>query len=106
MVQLETVLVMEGSSFVHLLDEDRIPELSRIFSILCHIHIKGPRFIKELMGSHVKEVGKVCTAAYMMTSHLTVNGPNTADMAVCHQGNVQHAGSSKKWQDSLAQILY
>jgi hypothetical protein len=58
-VQLETVLVMEGSSFVQLLDEDRIPELTRIFRILCRIHIKGPRFIKELMSDHVKQVGKV-----------------------------------------------
>lgn len=49
---------MEGSSFVQLLDESRIGVLARIYAILCRIPLKGPRYIKDLMATHVKEVGK------------------------------------------------
>jgi len=50
---------MEGSSFVQLLDDSRIDVLARIYTILCRIPLKGPRYIKELMAAYVKEVGKV-----------------------------------------------
>ena len=58
-MQLETILNMEGSSFVQLLDESRIDVLTRIYAILSRIPLKGPRYIKDLMAAHVKDVGKV-----------------------------------------------
>ena len=57
-VQLSTVLAMERSGFVCLLDEDNIEVLARIYSIVYRIPQTGPKFIRGLMAEHIKAVGK------------------------------------------------
>jgi hypothetical protein len=57
-MQLDTVLKMESSGFVQLLDAGRTDDLRRIYAIVSRIPAMGPKFIRELMAAHVKEVGK------------------------------------------------
>ena len=58
-MQLDTVLKMEGSGFVCLLNDDRLEDLKRVYSIVGRIDVKGPHFIRDLMATHIKDVGKV-----------------------------------------------
>lgn len=66
MLQLSTVLSMDGSGFVEQLNNDRMPVLRRIYSICLRVQPAGPQTIRELLHAHVKAVGQVSSHVLTM----------------------------------------
>eukprot|EP01127_Copromyxa_protea_P005350 TRINITY_DN15293_c0_g1_i1.p1 TRINITY_DN15293_c0_g1~~TRINITY_DN15293_c0_g1_i1.p1 ORF type:complete len:736 (-),score=141.66 TRINITY_DN15293_c0_g1_i1:66-2273(-) len=54
---METLVEMQGSGLISMLEDNKIEDLARMFNLLGRV-TKGHELMKTVLGNHVKEIGK------------------------------------------------